>query len=740
MKEKILYIPNQDEYLKVSAINNKIIRFHFSKDREWRHNYSFAIEKEILPIDFISEENEFLISTSFLKISMDKNNGNIKIYDRENNLILADYENLGYKRVDKKVYCYKEIKEETAFLGFGERTGDLNKKGKKLMNWNTDNPHHTPDVDHLYQSHPFFLAWNPQVSYGIFFDNTYRSYFDMGGENENYYYFFAEDGELDYYFIYGPTPKEVIEGYTELTGRCYLPTIWALGYQQSRWSYKDENEVKKIAERFKEENIPCNVIYLDIDYMDGFRVFTIDKNKFPNFEKMIEELNKEGFRVVPIIDPGVKKDDSYEVYKEGIEKNYFCKKENGEIFVGHVWPGESVFPDFVREEVRKWWGEKQRILLEKGISGIWNDMNEPSIIPSFDYKMMRLLFYHLKFKEPPRVPSFLEKEDFYSKTLSADVVHGENKEFPHDEIHNVYGLLMAKASFEGWRDAKPEERPLIITRAGFSGIQKYSAVWTGDNKSAWEHLYMSIIMLQNLGISGVPFIGADVGGFWGDCEPELFARWIELGIFYPFFRNHSAINTKNQEPWEFGEHIEDIARKYIKLRYKLMPYLYSLFYEAKEKGTPILRSLILEFPKDPNAIKYEDEFMFGPSFLVAPIYEKGKNERDVYLPEGTWYNFWNNETFKGANIVKVEAPLDIIPIFVKAGSIIPMRGEGNKIELRVYPGEGEFLYYEDDGISWDYEKGIYNLVRFSLSKDKLSMEYIHKGFKETEFITSILNG
>lgn len=745
-RKESLILYGENENLRIDVLWNKVLRFYFSKNKEWKH-LSFVV-KEISPSkDFsVEEKEEIILRTKMLRVTIDKNSGKISIYNKDGDLILSDYEDYGYRIFKNRVYSYKEIKEERAFLGFGERTGNLNKKGKRLTNWNTDNPHHYPNTNSLYQSHPFFLAWNPKRSYGIFFDNTFRTYFDMGRESEEYYYFYAEDGELDYYFFYGSTPKEVLELYTELTGRYYLPPLWALGYQQSRWSYATEEEVRILAETFREKKIPCDVIYLDIDYMEDFKVFTINNKRFPNFQGMIEDLSLKGFKIIPIIDPGVKVDVNYDLYKEGIEKDLFCKKSNGEIYTGYVWPGKCVFPDFVRKEVREWWEEKQREMIDLGISGFWNDMNEPSSMSRIEYLLMRLLFYHLHFKEPPFIPQGpWEKEkkpkEFYKKTLSSDVLHGDKREFPHHEIHNVYGLLMVEACFEGWKKAKPNFRPLIVTRAGFSGIQKFSAVWTGDNKSTWEHLYMSLPMLQNLSLSGVPFVGADVGGFWRDCNPELFIRWMELGTFYPYFRNHSAMNTKNQEPWSFGENVEKIVRNYISLRYKLLPYIYSLFWEAKEKGIPPLRSLILEFPEDPEGIIHEDEFLLGPNLLIAPIYREGERKRRVYLPKGDWYDFWTGEKFTGPNIFEVSAPLEIIPVFVKGGSIIPVwefqnyvgEKEQEDLELRVYDGEGEFIFYEDDGFSWNYERGEYNLLKFSLSRERegyiLSIEYLHHGYK-----------
>jgi len=731
--KSLLLIGSED--LKIEVINEKIIRFHFSKNKAWRHNYSFAIEKDLPKIDFTVEEKEenIILSTEILKVVINKNIPNIKIYTKEDELIHSDYKNYGYAKYKDKVFSFKNFEKEEAFLGLGEKMGGLNKKGKKYINWNTDDPHHYPHTDPLYQSHPFFLAWNSEFSYGIFFDNTFRTYFNLGEESSKYYYFYADNGELDYYFIYGPTPKEVIENYTLLTGRYYMPPLFALGYQQSKWGYKNKEMLMDIARKFREKDIPCDVLYMDIDHMDGFRVFTFDEERFPNIKNMIEDLNNMGFKIVPIVDPGVKKDINYEIYREGVEKDFFCRRSTGEIYVGYVWPGECAFPDFTKKEVRDWWGEKQKRLTEAGVSGIWNDMNEPS---SFSHPMdifSRSWERHNTFWG---IFSDHNDEIFYDKTFPKDVVHGEKGEFTHDEIHNVYGLLMAKASYEGWRRGNPNVRPLIITRAGFSGVQKYSAVWTGDNKSWWEHLYISIPMLQNLGISGVPFIGADVGGFGLDSSPELFVRWIELGIFYPFFRNHSELNTRSQEPWAFSKEVEEISKEYIKLRYRLIPYFYSLFWEAKEKGIPLIRSLILEFPNDKEAIHNYDEFLLGPFILVAPIYQEGVRARVVYLPEGLWYDFWEGKIYKGPDYISIKAPLDKIPIFIREGSIIPLWEPQNYIgekkqetlEILIYPGKGEFTYYEDDGISWDYEKGIYNLIKFKIDERSFEIKYIHKEY------------
>lgn len=737
VEEKIgtLRLFGDKEKLKIEVLSDRVLRFHFSKDREWKHEDSFVIG-ERPRTDFTWEETpaEVILRTRELKVVVNKEKHKIKIYDAAGNLLHGDYKHAGYGRFKNQVLSYKKIREEEAFLGLGERIGGLNKKGKKVVNWNTDEPNHHPGTDPLYQAHPFLLAWNPRFSYGLYFDNSFRSYLDLGKENESYYYFCAEDGELDYYFIYGPTPKEVVEAYTALTGRCYLPPLWALGYQQSKWGYTNEEEVLKIAATFREKQIPCDVIYLDIDYMDGFRVFSVSDERFPNFQEMLKTLAKDGFKVVPIIDPGVKKDINYELYKEGISRNYFCKRSDGTLHIGYVWPGESAFPDFTREKVREWWGEKQKKLLDLGVAGIWNDMNEPASFTRPINALFDKLEGSITFWGKPQ-PG--QEVDWQEKTFPADVLHGDSQEYTHLEIHNLYGMLMAKASFEGWKKARPNRRPLIITRAGFAGVQKYSAVWTGDNSSWWEHLYMSLPMLQNLSLSGVPFVGADLGGFFSrDCTPELFIRWIELGIFYPFCRNHSDISSRNQEPWSYGEKTEKIVKKYIQLRYRMLPYLYSLFREAGESGIPPLRAMLLEFPADPETIACDDQFMLGSSLLVAPVCREGARARLVYFPAGDWYDFWSGKKYSGPGYFPVPAPLETIPLFVRAGTALPLFEVQNfvgekpqeTLELKLYPGEGEFRFYEDDGFTWNYQKGKFNLIKLSLGSKNLKIEYLHKQY------------
>ncbi|MCX7821390.1 MAG: glycoside hydrolase family 31 protein [Brevinematales bacterium] len=721
----------KDEKLKCEVFSERVVRFHFSKNGEFKSE-SFIIDENVngKPADFKKDKDKLFFTTDLLKVYISEEG--IEIFN-EDGLILSDVEKKGYLKDGKKISSIKKILDIQGFYGFGMRRGKLNKKGEFLINWNTDDPNHFFETDPLYQCHPFFIALSETYCYGIYFDNYSRSYFDFRG-NE-FFSFEALDGELDYYFIYGENPSIVLEEFTKLVGRAYLPPIWALGYQQSRWSYKSEKEVKRIAKSFRKRKIPCDVIYLDIDYMDNYKVFTINNKKFKNFQKMAEDLKKLGFKIVTIIDPGVKIEKGYKIFDEGSENNYFCKREN-ELATGYVWPGKCAFPDFTDENVREWWGKNHKFLIDNGVSGIWNDMNEPAIMNKTDYNLMNLIFKFLGFNYPPAIDkttSFTDKiKKILTKTLPDDTIH---KKGTHLLFHNIYGYLMCKATYEGLKRLNQDKRPFILTRSGFSGIQKYSAVWGGDNQSTWKHLEMSIISIQNLSNSGVPFVGEDIGGFWKSLRSgELFVRWIELGVFYPFMRVHSALNTKRQEPWSFGEKYENIIVDYIKLRYKLLPYIYSCFYEAKERGIPIIRSMFLEFFEDKNTHTIEDQFMFGPNILVAPIYRMGIDRRGVYLPRGKWVDFWSGEQIDGGKYIEAKAPIEKIPLFVR--NIIPMGEVENYVDekkketlyVNVYSENAEFIYYEDDGLTFDYEKGVFNLIKLIVKNGKPAYEYIHKGY------------
>ncbi|MFD3158157.1 glycoside hydrolase family 31 protein [Haloimpatiens sp. FM7330] len=667
-------------------------------------------------VDFHVKEDssQILIKTSILDIQVNKTPFSICFKD-QGKVINKDLLNKGMGNFGEGVCCYKELQDNEHFYGFGEKTGSLDKQKWDTINWNTDNPfEHNDETKSLYSSIPFFIGLNNNNAYGIYFDNTYKTYFNMGKDNSDYYYFASEKGELVYYFIYGPSIKQVLEGYTEITGRMKMPPMWTLGYQQCRWSYYPQSEVLNLTKTFREKDIPCDTIYLDIDYMDAYRVFTWDNQRFPNYKGMINELHDNGFKLVTIIDPGVKIDKDYRVYKEGVENNYFLKDNDGNVLNGKVWPMDSAFPDFSNEKVRNWWGGLNSELINIGVDGIWNDMNEPSLF------------------------------DAITGTIPKDIIHNSDEgAITHEEFHNLYGMMEDKATFEGMIKADSNKRTFLLSRSAFAGIQRYSALWTGDNQSLWDHLKLSIPMNCNLGLSGVSFVGNDVGGFGGHCTEELLVRWTQVGTFLPMFRNHSAMGTRNQEPWAFDKNTEDICRKYIKLRYEILPYLYNVFYDAAEEGQPILRPLIYEFQNDSKAVNINDEFMLGENILVAPILEEGCIERNVYLPQGKWVDYWTGKEYEGNNTIGVSAPLDIIPVFIKSGSIIPKykcadcTDKLNKQELilDIVPNENsvvKYSYYEDDGCSFDYEKGKYaitNMVleqndeKYTLKIDKVYKEY-----------------
>jgi alpha-glucosidase len=552
--------------------------------------------------------------------------------------------------------------------------------------WNSDIPAYGADTDPLYQTVPFFYGMKNGKAYGLFFDNTYWSSFDFGKESRTQYSFGAENGELDYYFFQGPAPSKILQRYTELVGRMPLPPLWSLGYQQCRWSYAPESRVREIARGFRSRNIPCDVIYLDIDYMDGYRIFTWNKTGFPDPARMISDLSDDGFHIAVIVDPGIKADTVYHAYRSGRAGDHFIKYPDGRTFIGKVWPGLCAFPDFTNAAARTWWGENFSVLTSAGIRGWWNDMNEPSVF------------------------------DVPTKTVDLDVVHrADGFTTDHAASHNIYGMQMTRATYDGVRTLLPNERPFVLTRASYAGGQRYSAAWTGDNVASWDHLRMAVSMCLSMSISGQPFVGSDIGGFIGYPSGELFTRWLQFGVFSPLMRAHSVINEKNKEPWEFGDDLTAINRETINLRYRLLPYIYNCMRQASVTGIPPMRPMIFSYPDDAENIWNDDQFMFGDDLLVAPVINAGATSREVRLPRGTWYDFRTGVPHEGGRTITVAAPLQEIPIFVRAGAIIPTRpivqytqqAPIDPLTFILYPTElqSTSTYYEDDGISFKYEKG-----------------------------------
>jgi alpha-glucosidase len=506
---------------------------------------------------------------------------------------------------------------------------------------------------------------------------------------------------MKYYFFGARNISGIIRDYTWLTGRMHLPPYWSLGYQQCRWSYYPESEVLGLANTFRDKKIPCDVIYLDIHYMDNYKVFTWNKERFPDPGLMISKINAMGFHLVTIIDPGVKIEKGYPSYEEGIKQDCFVKYPGGQLYTGNVWPGRCHFPDFTNPKVREWWGKSFTTLTAPGVEGFWNDMNEPSAwgqsipnIVSFDF-------------------------DGHHSTIA--------------EAHNVYGLNMSRATYEGTRQLLNNKRPFILTRAAYAGIQRYSAVWTGDNSATEADMMMAVRMVNSLGVSGVSFTGPDMGGFIGTPTNELFARWMSIGIYTPFLRNHAEINSRHKEPWSFGEKIEDISRQWINKRYRLLPYIYSAFYESTQTGMPVARTLAISYMED-NKIyeeEFQNEYLFGGQILVAPVSSE-KNTCNVYFPSGDWVRMTNDRLYNGNTEAAVDSPLDDLPVFVKSGGIIPLQSviqntsetPSPVLEIHIYNGKAPntFMYYEDDGITYNYESGQY--YRRLISFDPLSKSII----------------
>jgi len=555
-------------------------------------------------------------------------------------------------------------KAERHYYGLGERTGFLDKKGRTWTNWATDNPTHYPDADPLYQAHPFLMGLEEGKAWGLYLDETWRTVFDLASAEDHQSLIRTDGPTLDLYLIAGPSPKEVIRRYTALVGRANLPPLWALGYHQCRYSYTHQELALQIAREYRRRDIPLDALWLDIDYMDGFKVFTFSPERFPEPQKLTAALREMGVRTVTIVDPGIKKEAGYPVYEEGHAREYFIHSYRDEELWGEVWPNPAVWPDFTRAEVREWWGGLHRFYLERGVAGIWNDMNEPAAFTVFG-------------QEPPKD----------NRTLPNSARQGNHY---HAEVHNLYGYGMCQATYEGLRRLEPAKRPFILTRSGFAGIQKYAFVWTGDNHSYWEHLEGSIPMLLNLGLSGVPFVGADIGGFSAHADGELLARWTWLGVFYPFMRNHSGKTSRRQEPWVFGPRWEESIREAIRLRYRMLPYLYTLAQEAVATGLPPMRAMLLEHPHDPETLALHDQFMWGSDLLVAPATRPGQRHRLVYLPQGEWQDFWSGEVYEGPLHLPTATPHDRIPLFQRSGSAIPT----TKVEPHTTDAHWETLVWQ----------------------------------------------
>lgn len=716
--ESGLFISAQNASCTVQIYSENIFRINIEKGQTASENFSYAVIQTPLKIKFnITEKKDKIeISTGSLKLIISKFPLRFSFYSlclkspskKNNEILLNEDDAFGTSWIGTEVTTYKKLQEGEKFVGLGEKNGNLNRRGEKYTHWNTDQFAYPINHDPLYCSTPFYIGIHNHSSYGIFLDNTHKTEFDFGSSNERFSSFSAANGSMDYYFVHHPSIADIIKSYTWLTGRMELPPSWSLGFQQCRYSYYPESEVLNIAKTFREKDIPCDGIYLDIHYMDEYKVFTWHPSRFPHPEKLITALKKMGFNLIVIIDPGVKREAGYDVYEEGKKQNHFVKFPNGDEYVGQVWPGWSCFPDFTSAKTRKWWGQKIKLLTDAGVEGFWNDMNEPTALGKHLPDLIEFLF--------------------------------EGERANHKKAKNIYGMQMARATFEGAKMGL-NKRPFSLTRAGFSGVQRYSAVWTGDNVSSDEHMLAGVRLLNSMGLAGISFCGYDVGGFAGEASPELFARWITIGAFSPLFRCHSMINTRDAEPWSFGEEVEDIARNYIKLRYRLFPYIYSSFYESTQNGVPIQKSLVVDFFDDEKIFHpdFQNQYLFGKNILVAPL-ESRQEIAKIYLPgekssegNGGWYDFFTDAFYKSGQEIYSAAKKEKLPVFVKSGSIIPMQSCVPDLKkkpldvlfLHLYLGsDGDFEYYEDDGSTFQYQQENYykRKITFSQKGKKILFE------------------
>ncbi len=689
-------------------------------------------EWEPVAVTVTTGENAVQLQTAALVVNVDTPTARLTLCDPAGQPLRRDRQ-VAFA-VEGGVRHSTALAADERLFGLGEKATAWNRRGRRHTLWNTDPAGYAPGDEPINLNIPVYVGLIPgegapaaegaaesggaPLTYLVFYENPYRAELDLGAANPDVADHTFQGGLLRYYVIAGPVPH-LLERYTELTGRHRLPPLWLLGYQQSRWSYYPEARVRQLAQDFREHDVPCDAIHLDIHYMDGYRCFTWDRERFPDPAQLAADLRAQGIKLVTIIDPGIKQDAAYPVYQSGLAADAFCKLPDGKPFIGPVWPGECAFPDFTAPAARAWWGEQYQSLLSAGVAGFWNDMNEPSV--------------------------FSSAKDKTEVTMPGVVRHSlDGRGGDHREAHNLYGMQMVRASTEGLLRLKPEQRPVVITRAGWAGVQRYATSWTADNQSTWESYRLTIPLVLGLGLSGLAFTGSDTGGFIGTCDGELFTRWIQMSAFMPFFRAHTEINSPDQEPWSYGEPYLTIVRRFIELRYELLPYLYTAVWQMTARGWPLVRPLWWDAPEQRHLWDVDDAFLCGDALLVAPVLEPGATGRAVTLPNGSWYDFWTNALVRSEGTCcphQVFAPLETLPLFVRAGTVLPLGEIGPSVEqrptqflrLHLYPlpcdGQAESWLYEDAGEGFGYEQGEYRLNRFVMRRagDRLTVTWERTG-------------
>jgi alpha-glucosidase len=697
--------------LQVLALRDDVLRVRLAAKGELPEDASWAVPAEIRlqAVEVTPEITPDAVGfrTHTLRVRIERATLRLSTTDLQGNVLQEDEPGWPAEFHAESFRVFKKMPADEHYFGLGDKVGTLDRRGQSFHLWNTDAFLFQESTDPIYKSIPFFMTMRAGRAAGIFLDNTWPSNFDFGRMQDGIYSFGAENGPIDYYVFYGPDPKQVIRTYAWLTGLPPLPPLWSLGFQQSRFSYETETRLREVATRLRSDKIPADVLYLDIDFQKEHRPFTVDADRFPDFDQMLSDLKHENFHVVVITDLHIAKVSGglYSPYDSGTAGDHFVKNPDGSTYVGTVWPGPSVFPEFTRPKTREWWGTLYKDFLKEGVAGFWNDMNEPSVFQTPTLTM------------PDNTQHRIEEPGFRPRTAN------------HLEIHNVYGLENSRATYEGLLKLDPDLRPFVLTRATYAGGQRYAATWTGDNTSSWDHLRLTTPMLLNLGLSGFGLCGADVGGFIGTPGPELLTRWTEVASFQPIDRNHTNKGSGDKEVWVHGPEQEAIRRRYIEERYRLLPYLYTLVEELSRTGLPIVRPVFLEFPnatKDshPFDLDATNEFLFGPDLLVAPSpFPEQPDRYALKLPPGTWYDYWTGAKVEmSSQTLLIQPKLDTLPVYVREGTILPMQPlvqstdetpQGD-LTLRIYPGQNcHGSVYADDGKTLAYKRGESLRIEFS---------------------------
>lgn len=676
--------------MSIVFVTPNMVQVRVRPDRTFPKPFSYAIDE-----DFTQKSVPLKIDDNLSAISIDSGEMSCSVAKQPTSLTFLMKKSIvcadavgGLAWRGKEVRWTRYLSKDEAGYGLGQRAAGLNLRGKSYALHNYDQVGYERGTDPVYYSIPFYLGLHPNYAMGILWDNPSEGSVSLGSEEHpDQMIFQSTEGELRFYLIVHEDPAVVLQQYMELTGKPPLPPLWAFGYHQSRWGYPSSNKFREIANEFRQRQIPCDVLHYDIDYMEGYRIFTWNQESFRDLPRLLNDLKQQGFRSIAILDPGIKADSNYPAFQSGFERGVFHHYPDGDLFLAPVWAGESAFPDFTNPEARAWWAEQVAELLRQvPFDGLWNDMNEPTVFLPEGAGTI-----------PDYVPANWEGHI------------GSHR----GGAHNVYGMQMARSTRMGITQAYPNKRPFTLTRAAYAGAQRYTTSWTGDNASTWDQLRLSISMLLNLGISGMYFTGPDIGGFFGESSPELYARWIQLGSVLPFCRTHSAKDTPDQEPWSFGEKVEKIARKYLRLRYQLLPYIYASYARAIKDGVPMIRPTFLLDRKDERLYGQDDVFMVGENLLVAPVLQEGATSKTFFLPKGVWFDYWTRQRAIGGREITVEAPLNQMPMFVLAGATLPHweaqqyvgEKEREEFHLVAYLGNRETIIYEDSGEGLDYQDG-----------------------------------